>query len=324
MFFYPSTFHGGFSLLLFFFFFLTIYDNSLYTIFSRMIPLLWTPIADELRAKLKQEVSQSPFLSHPDNYIAIIYCGENPASATYVRMKKKFAQSIGLELKIFGQDPVIGSSSELLALADSLTQDPHCLGFMPQLPLPEYLKDAQFDLFDRIPRYKDIDGLGSQFMGKYITNQLDVLGATPQAVMTLLDHYGFGALRGKTVSIIGQSNLLGKPLVLACMRRGASVLSFNSKTDRDFLRQCCLQSDIVISCTGVVHLIDETYFRTDKSQVAIDVGWGSLDGKPVGDMTLETIAPQVAAYTPIPWGVGPLTIASLLANAITLSQNKQK
>lgn len=318
------TFYGGFSLLLFLFFFLTIYDNPLYTIFSRMIQLLWTPIADEVRAKLKKEVSESPFLSHPDNYIAIIYCGENPASATYVRMKKKFAKSIGLRLKVFGQDPVIENKTELLALANSLTQDPHCLGFMPQLPLPEYLKEAQFDLFDHIPRYKDIDGLGSQFMGKYITNQLDVLGATPQAVMTLLDHYGFGVLRGKTVSIIGQSNLLGKPLVLACMRRGASVLSFNSKTDRDFLRQCCLQSDIVISCTGVVHLIDQSYFRTDKTQVAIDVGRGSLDGKPVGDMTLETIAPQVAAYTPIPWGVGPLTIASLLANAIILSQNNHK
>lgn len=187
-------------------------------------------------------------------------------------MKTKFAKSIGLQLKVFGQDPTITTPDELLALASTLDEDKHCIGFMPQLPLPDALKDAQFDLFDRIPRDKDIDGLGGQFMGKYITNQLDILGATPQAVMTLLDHYGFGTLRGKAVSIIGQSNLLGKPLVLACMRRGATVFSFNSKTPRELVRSSCLQSDIVISATGVVHLINETYFRDDQTQVAIDVG----------------------------------------------------
>jgi len=120
---------------------------------------------------------------------------------------------------------------------------------MPQLPLPVSLKHVQYDLFDHIPRHKDIDGLGTHFIGRYFTNQLDILGATPQAVLTLLDEYGHGDLKGKIVSIIGQSNLIGKPLYLACVRRGATIFSFNSKSDRDTMRDACLQSDVVISCT---------------------------------------------------------------------------
>lgn len=277
--------------------------------------LLWTPIANRMKAELTQQVRES-FLQ--DQYVAIIYCGDNPASATYVRMKQKFAQDIGLELKIFGQDGQIQTPDELLALALTLAEDQDCIGYMPQLPLPASLKSAQFELFDRIPRHKDIDGLGSHFIGKYMTNQLDILGATPQAVMTLLDEYGYGDLKGKKVSIVWQSNLIGKPLLLACIRRGATVYSFNSKSDRDEMRYSCLHSDVVISCTGVVHLIDETFFRDDQTQVVIDVGRWFLDGKAVGDITLDTVASKVAAYTPIPWGVWPLTIASLLYNALYL------
>ena len=280
-----------------------------------MLHLLWTPIANRMKAEMTQQVREN-FLQ--DHYVAIIYCGDNPASATYVRMKQKFAQEIGLDLKIFGQDGQIQTSTDLLKVASELASDPLCIGYMPQLPLPVDLKSAQFELFDRIPREKDIDGLGSHFIGKYITNQIDILWATPQAVMTLLDEYGYGDLKGKKVSIVWQSNLIGKPLLLACIRRGATVYSFNSKSDRDDMRYSCLHSDIIISCTGVVHLLDETFFRDDHTQVAIDVGRGFLDGKAVGDMTLDTIASKVLAYTPIPWWVWPLTIASLLHNAIYL------
>lgn len=280
-----------------------------------MQQLLWTPIANRIKAELTQQVRD---FALQNQYVAIIYCGDNPASATYVRMKQKFAQDIGLELKIIGQDGEITSPEELLRVAQNLASDPLCIGYMPQLPLPTDLKSAQFELFDMIPREKDIDGLGSHFIGRYMTNQLDILWATPQAVMTLLDEYWYGDLKGKKVSIVWQSNLIGKPLLLACIRRGATVYSFNSKSDRDEMKYSCLHSDVVISCTGVVYLIDETFFRNDQTQVAVDVGRWFLDGKAVGDITLDTIASKVAAYTPIPWWVWPLTIASLLHNAIYL------
>ncbi len=275
------------------------------------LQLLWNPIADRMKAELTQRVRENDFA---DKYVAIIYVGDNPASATYVRMKQKFSNEIGLDLRIFGQDPKIETYEELMDLLVELSYDDDCIGLMPQLPLTPELKEYQMELFDALPPYKDIDGLSSGFMGAYMTEQIDFLGATPQAVMTLLDEYGYGDLRGKKVVLIWQSNLIGKPLMLACMRRGATLINCNSSTDRDFLRETCLQSDIIISCTGVVHLIDETFVRDDQSQVVIDVGRWSKDGKAVGDMTLDTITPKVAAYTPIPWGVWPLTIANLLMN----------
>ena len=275
------------------------------------LQLLWTPIADRMKAELTQRVRENDFAN---KYIAIIYTGDNLASATYVRMKTKFANEIGLQLKVFGQDPKIETYEQLMDTIVELSYDDDCLGVMPQLPLTPELRQYQMELFDALPPYKDIDGLSSGFIGAYITEQLDFLGATPQAVMTLLDEYDFGDLQGKIIAIIWQSNLLGKPLTLACMRRGATVMAFNSHSDQNWMRQCCLQSDIIISCTGVVHLIDETFVRDDQSQVVIDVGRWIKDGKAVWDMTLDAMIDKVGAYTPIPWGVWPLTIANLMMN----------
>jgi len=275
------------------------------------VQLLWTPIANRMKAELTQRVREHNFAN---KYIAIIYTGDNPASATYVRMKTKFANDIGLQLKVFWQDPKIETYEQLMDAVVELSYDDDCIGVMPQLPLAPELQQYQMELFDVLPPYKDIDGLSSGFIGQYMTEQLDFLWATPQAVMTLLDEYGYGNLKGKKIAIIWQSNLLGKPLTLACLRRGATVMIFNSHSDQELMKECCLQSDIIISCTGVVHLIDETFVRDDQSQVVIDVGRGMKDGKPVGDITLDTIMDKVVAYTPIPWWVGPLTIANLFMN----------
>lgn len=284
------------------------------------IILSGTSIADRMKAELTTRVRENDFVN---KYVAIIYTGDNPASATYVRMKTKFANEIGLQLKVFGQDPKIETYEQLMDTVVELSYDDDCLGVMPQLPLAPQLKSYQMELFDSLPPYKDIDGLSSGFMGAYMTEQLDFLGATPQAVMTLLDEYGFWNLEWKIVSVVWQSNLLGKPLVLATLRRGATVMTFNSHSSDEIVRSSCLQSDIIISCTGVVHRLDETYFRSDQSQIVIDVGRGIKDGKPVGDITLDTIVDKVLAYTPIPWWVGPLTIANLLMNVKRLYDKYQ-
>lgn len=270
-----------------------------------------TDIANRMKSELRQRVREQDFANQ---YVAIIYVGDNPASATYVRMKQKFAHEIGLPLKIIGQNGEITDYETLMDVIVDLSYDDDCLGFMPQLPLTSELKSHMMDVFDAIPPYKDIDGLSGGFMGQFLTEQIDFLGATPQAVFTLLDEYGYGNLEGKKVVIVWQSNLLGKPLALGVMRRGGTVLSFNSTSPDDVVRNSCLQSDIIISATGVVHRLDETYFRDDQSQVVIDVGRGSYNWKPAWDVTLHTISDKVAAYTPIPWGVWPLTIANLLMN----------
>lgn len=275
------------------------------------LKLSWTTIADRMKAELTQRVRAQNFSDH---YVAIIYVGDNPASATYVRMKQKFAHEIGLPLKIIGQHGEIKTHEDLMDVVVELSYDDNCLGFMPQLPLTSELKPYMMELFDAIPPYKDIDGLSWAFVGQFVTEQIDFLGATPQAVFTLLDEYGYGDLHWKIVTIVWQSNLLGKPLMLWVTRRGGTVFSFNSTSPDDVVKSACLQSDIIISCTGVVHRLDESYVRDDKSQVVIDVGRGSYDGKPAGDITLHTIVDKVAAYTPIPGWVWPLTIANLLMN----------
>ena len=284
------------------------------------LQLLWTPIADRMKVELTKRVRENDF---KNKYVAIIYTGDNASSATYVRMKTKFANDIGLQLKVFWQDPKIETYEQLMDIVVELSYDDDCIGVMPQLPLAPTLRSYQMELFDALPAYKDIDGLSSGFMGQYMTEQLDFLGATPQAVMTLLDEYGFWDLKWKVVSIIGQSNLIGKPLILAVLRRGATVMTFNSHSSDEIVRSSCLQSDIIISCTGVVHRLDQKYFRSDQSQVVIDVGWGIKDGRPVGDITLDAIVDNVAAYSPIPWGVWPLTIANLLMNVKRLYDKYQ-
>ena len=284
------------------------------------LQLLGTPIANRMKVELTQRVRENDFVT---KYVAIIYTWDSQASATYVRMKQKFANDIGLQLKVFWQDPKIETYEQLMDIVVELSYDDDCIGVMPQLPLAPTLRSYQMELFDALPAYKDIDGLSSGFMGQYMTEQLDFLGATPQAVMTLLDEYGFWDLKWKVVSIIGQSNLIGKPLTLAVLRRGATVMTFNSHSSDEIVRSSCLQSDIIISCTGVVHRLDQKYFRPDQSQVVIDVGWGIKDGRPVGDITLDAIVDTVAAYSPIPWGVWPLTIANLLMNVKRLYDKYQ-
>ena len=275
------------------------------------IIMSWTPIADRMKTELTNRVRENDF---KDKYVAIIYMGDNPASATYVRMKQKFAQDIGLSLKIIGQDNDIKNYDDLMDVVGELSYDDNCIGFMPQLPLAWLTPEQVMEVFDAIPPYKDIDGLSWGFIGQFVTEQIYFLGATPQAVFTLLDEYWYGNLVWKSVTIVWQSNLLGKPLVLGCMRRWASVMTFNSKSSDELVRSSCLQSDIIISCTGVVHRLDESYFRSDRSQVVIDVGRGKREWKPAWDVRLHTIIDKVAAYTPLPGWVWPLTIANLLMN----------
>lgn len=158
-----------------------------------------TDIANRMKEELRQRVSDQHFT---DQYVAIIYVGDSPASATYVRMKQKFAHDVGLPLKIIGQEGEIATHDDLMDVIVELSYDDNCLGFMPQLPLTPELKPYLMELFDAIPPYKDIDGLSGGFMGQFITEQIDFLGATPQAVFTLLDEYGYGNLEGKKIAII--------------------------------------------------------------------------------------------------------------------------
>lgn len=265
-------------------------------------------------------------------YMAIVFVWENSASNAYVGFKKKFGEDIGINVEVFGQDtetdfPQLDSrklkakswtQKEIIDLIQFLNSDPACVGIIVQLPLPDPLWADTSKITQHIDPSKDIDAMGGMIYGMDSFGTIDFLGATPQAAMTLLKEYDLDNVWGKMVSIVGQSNLIGKPLATHLMKKWATVLSFNSKSPKEEMYALCQQSDYIFACTGVIHVINEKYINNKKSQVIVDIGYGYKDGKPVGDVQLDLIKDKVAAYTPIPGGVWPLTVASLFDNIFKL------
>ncbi len=271
-------------------------------------------------------------------YMAIIFVWNNSASAAYVGFKKKFGEDIGIAVEIFGQDNESNfdhlqsrknkatdwKGDSIIELIQFLNTDPACVWIIVQLPLPDPLRTDTAKITQHIHPSKDIDAMGGMIYGMDSFGTIDFLGATPQAAMTLLKQYDLDTVRGKTVSIVGQSNLIGKPLATHLMKKWATVLSFNSKSPKEQMYRLCQESDYIFACTGVIHVVDENYINSKKNQIIVDIGYGYKDGKPVGDVQLEQIKNKVAAYTPIPGGVWPLTVASLFANIFTLYAHFKK
>ncbi len=279
----------------------------------------------KIQENLKEKAKQLP----ENSYMAILFFGNDFSSATYVRHKQKYGESIGVSVKIFteeGFSPLVQEKESFATwvfnLINQLNHDNLCIGIIIQLPLPEELKPYQNQLLSTISPEKDIDGLGWVNTGLSSTGLIDFIPATPKAVITLLEHYNLDNLKGKKVAIIGQSNIVGKPLIMECIKRWAIVSSFNIDYTPEEIKQFTQKSDYIISCTGHVHLVDDSRIRHDQSQIIIDVGYGHIDGKPVGDVNIESIADKVAAYTPVPGWIGPLTVACLFDNIFTLQGYK--
>ncbi len=286
--------------------------------------LYWTERANEIKKDLQAQVV-ARFGQQHNKYIAILYFWDNSSSATYVKFKKRYGEDIGIGCKIIGQEKQDWSFEEVRELITQLNTDEDCIWIMIQLPLPKALQAHKETLLASINPLKDIDGLGGIMSGLSAIDLIDFLPATPKAVMEVLATYDLDDLEWKKIVIIGQSNLIGKPLAIECMKRWGTVSCFNSLSDQEYLKNICKQSDIIISCTGVIHLVNAEFVREDQSQIVIDVGYGhDKAGKAVGDVDLDSIKDKVFAYTPLPWGIWPLTIASLFSNIFVLQDLKKK
>ncbi len=299
--------------------------------------LAWKELSLQLKDHLIKKRAQ--LFGDRKAYVAIIFLGDDFSSATYVKHKKAYGESIGLPVVVFGQNHVAeydrnqvsryddvsiyvnqnyDTIFKVMELIKYLNQDDDCVGIIVQLPLPDTFKEYKTDMLAAITPTKDLDGLGGVISGLASIDLIDFSHATPKAVLYLLDNYNLWAMKWKTVSIIWQSNIVGKPLILECIKRGATVASFNQDNSLEEIKTMTKQSDYIISCTGKIHLIDASFLRDDRSQIVIDVGYGHKDGKPVGDVDIEAIKDKVAAYTPVPGGIGPLTVACLFDNVFTL------
>ena len=276
--------------------------------------LLWKPYQEYLLTQLQDP--ENTKLRH-QKYVAILYFWEDIGSKVYTNLKQKFWAKIGCEVRILGQEKTY-DINEVFELITQLNQDDSCVWIIIQLPLPDYMNKHRGEILAHISPYKDIDGLWGQAFGKSLVLDNKFMPATPAAVHGLLEYYDYGNLQWKVVAILWQSLLVGSPLATIMMQQGASVFCCNEYTDQAKVKNICQQADIIISCTWVIHLIDETYIRKDNSQVVIDVGYWQLNWKSVWDVQYDQISQYLKAYSPVPGGVWPVTIAKLFTNIIHL------
>lgn len=245
--------------------------------------------------------------------LAVIVVGDNPASAVYVRNKVKASAEIGihsLELR-YAAD---AAQKEVLAKIDELNADPRIHGILVQLPLPPQI--SVHAVLERIPPDKDVDGFNLYNVGGLVTGDMVFPPCTPYGVMCLLDHTGITAT-GQNVTVVGASNIVGKPMGLMFLQREATVAICHVKT-RD-LAQFTIAADILVVAAGRPNLITAPMVRT--GSVVIDVGINRLpSGQLVGDVDFEAVKEKASYITPVPGGVGPMTVTMLLCNTIASAE----
>lgn len=243
--------------------------------------------------------------------LATILVGDNAASATYVRNKHKACQEVGIITKDHNPSKSI-SQNELNELIDSLNSDSKVHGILVQLPLPDKLDE--FAAISRISPIKDVDGLTPHNMGLLSMGKAILKACTPSGILEMFDYYDID-LEGKTVVIINRSNLIGKPLYHMLLEKNATVITCHSKTKN--LKEISKNADIVVSGVG-----DRTKFvltpdMIKEGAVVIDVAISRIDGKLTGDADYEKIIEKASYATPVPGGVGPMTVSMLLRNTVT-------
>ena len=243
--------------------------------------------------------------------LATILVGDNAASATYVRNKHKACQEVGIITKDHNPSKSI-SQNELNELIDSLNSDSKVHGILVQLPLPDKLDE--FAVISRISPIKDVDGLTPHNMGLLSMGKAILKACTPSGILEMFDYYDID-LEGKTVVIINRSNLIGKPLYHMLLEKNATVITCHSKTKN--LKEISKNADIVVSGVG-----DRTKFvltpdMIKEGAVVIDVAISRIDGKLIGDADYEKIIEKASYATPVPGGVGPMTVSMLLRNTVT-------
>lgn len=262
-------------------------------------------IFESLKAEL-DKMSEKPTL-------AVILVGENPASQIYVRNKKKTAEKLGIN-SLSIEYPADISENVLLSKIQELNNDKNITAILVQLPLPEHINKNK--IIDAILPQKDVDGLTPYNLGKLFSGEEPyVYPCTPKGILLLLDEYNI-ELDGKNVVVVGRSNLVGKPVAQMLLKRNATVTMCHSHTKN--LSEITKTADIVVSAVGK-NVIGEKMLKSNC--VVIDVGiFRDENGKLSGDVDFENVSKISAYISPVPGGVGPMTIASLMLNTVELAK----
>lgn len=265
-------------------------------------------LAKKITEDLKEKVSK---LSKKPNLVAILV-GENPASKLYVGMKEKKAKEIGITSTTINL-PENTTQNDLIAKIEELNNDKDIDAILVQLPLPKHISESE--VLQKINPDKDVDGFTIENIGK-ITIELtpNSYPCTPKGIIKLIESYGI-EIEGKNATIIGRSNIVGKPISIMLLKKNATVTICHSKTKN--LKEKTLNADILISAVGSAHIVKKDMVK--EGATVIDVGVSKIDGKIVGDVDFKNVS-EIAGYiTPNPGGVGPMTIAMLMENTYELA-----
>ncbi len=259
-------------------------------------------LAKEIRKELKEKISsldEKPGL-------AVVLVGKNPASEQYVGMKKKMCRRVGIESFSYELSEKT-TEQELIDLVKKLNEDKKVNGILVQLPLPGHIDSDR--VLDCILPEKDVDGFHPVNMGRLIQNRECLRSCTPYGIIRLLKKNNI-ELEGKDAVVLGRSNIVGKPMAIMLMHENATVTICHSRTKN--IKEICKKSDIIISAIGKAGFVTEDMVKP--GTVVVDVGANFVDGKLCGDVDFENVSDKTSYITPVPGGVGPMTIATLLSN----------
>jgi methylenetetrahydrofolate dehydrogenase (NADP+)/methenyltetrahydrofolate cyclohydrolase len=261
-------------------------------------------ISDQIRKEIRQEIQHYP---DPPG-LAVVLVGDNPASQVYVRNKKKACEEVGITSFSYYLSSDI-SEDNLLSIIHSLNENPKVHGILVQLPLPEHIKESK--VIETISPLKDIDGFHPYNVARLFTSNPALIPCTPLGVMELFARNNIDIYQQHVV-IVGSSYIVGKPLALLLLNKGATVTLCHKYTQH--LGEVTREGDILISAVGKAGLINREMIK--EGAVVIDIGISFKEGKTVGDVNFEEVLDKVSYITPVPGGVGPLTVTMLLKNTL--------
>ncbi len=274
-------------------------------------------ISKEVRAEIATDVIEFKKKHNRVPGLAVIIVGSDPASQVYVRNKKKACEEVGFYSQSY-ELPDNTTQDELIELVEKLNCDEKIHGILVQLPLPEHIDETA--VLHRINPQKDVDAFHPYNVGKIMIGNHDLLPCTPAGVMVLLQRSGV-EISGKNCVVIGRSNIVGKPMAMLLLRANGTVTICHSRTRN--LKEICLKADILVASVGKPEFVRGDMVK--EGAAVVDVGINrTSDGKLVGDVCFAEVEQKVSYITPVPGGVGPMTITMLLKNTLTaarLSEN---
>lgn len=272
-------------------------------------------VSEKLRLELKESISKFILDSGHIPGLAVVLVGNNPASQVYVRNKHKACLEVGInsyEINL----PAETTEEKLLSVIDELNSDEKVDGILVQLPLPKHIDEER--VINRIDPNKDVDAFSPSNVGKIMIGNYTFLPCTPAGVMELLKHYNI-AIEGKNCVVVGRSNIVGKPMAMLLLEKNGTVTICHSRTQN--IGEICRSADIIVVAVGRAGFLKSDMVKPGAVVIDVGINRGS-DGKLCGDVAFDEVEKVASYITPVPGGVGPMTITMLLKNTLSAAKNQ--